>query len=253
MRSLLRSSIFIVLACAVLFAGCKSSDKSDKKKKPAKPTLYGMKAVFVIANKAFRDEELAEPRKALEDAGVTVKVAAKQKGNCEGMMGAVVNAQLSLDEVNVDQIDALVFVGGGGASTYFDDPQAHKLAGEAAAKKKLVAAICVAPTILAKAGLLSGRDVTAFSSEQGLLEESGAKFQKKAVVFCSKGDFPLLTGADPYVAKQFGQELKARLLAIKKAGKKGSPAGSSAKKDEGSGAKKETPAEKKSAEGSGSK
>ncbi|MHC4599023.1 MAG: DJ-1/PfpI family protein, partial [Planctomycetota bacterium] len=104
-------------------------------------------------------------------------------------------------------------------STYFDDAEAHALAKAAAEKKKLIAAICVAPTILGKAGLLSGRDVTAFSSEQGILEEAGAKYQKKAVVFCEKGDFPLLTGADPYVAKEFAQALREQLLQIKKGAK----------------------------------
>ena len=31
-----------------------------------------------------------------------------------------------VEEINIDELDALIFIGGGGASQYFDDSLAHK-------------------------------------------------------------------------------------------------------------------------------
>ncbi|MHC4600335.1 MAG: DJ-1/PfpI family protein, partial [Planctomycetota bacterium] len=103
MRNAILTLTVLALAAAFSAGGCKSSGSADQSKKPKRPPLYGVKAVFVVAQKAFRDEELAEPRKALEQAGAEVRIACKEKGSCAGMMGAVVNAELALAEVDMEE------------------------------------------------------------------------------------------------------------------------------------------------------
>ncbi|MEZ0227299.1 MAG: DJ-1/PfpI family protein, partial [Planctomycetota bacterium] len=136
--------------------------------------LAGKRVVFVIAFRSFRDEELLEPRAALDSAGATTLVASSALGTAEGMLGARVEPDLLYTAVRVDDLDALVFVGGEGAAEYWEDRAAHKLAKEAQAKGKLLGAICFAPSTLANAGLLEGRKASCFATRKGHLVARGA-------------------------------------------------------------------------------
>ncbi|MHC5040672.1 MAG: DJ-1/PfpI family protein, partial [Planctomycetota bacterium] len=191
--------------------------------------------------------ELVDPRAAVEKQGAKVTIACREKGECQGMHEEIVRAELALADVKVDSFDAVVFVGGMGADTYFKDPEAHRIAKEAAAAKKIVAAICIAPTILARAGILSGRKVTAYPSEQTGIEEAGGTYENKQVIVDTAGDFPLVTGAGPDASVEFGQALAESLARAKKASPKKAPAKDPAKKEP---AKEDAG---KPAEGSGTK
>ncbi len=120
---------------------------------PAAPTVLPAagkgQVLMVIASRDFRDEEYARPREILESAGYTVIVASRSRETARGMLGMRVQPDLLLSEACAADYDAVVFVGGSGAQTYWDDPEAHRLAREAASGGKVVAAICIAPVILA--------------------------------------------------------------------------------------------------------
>ena len=115
-----------------------------------------MKVVMVVAQQGFRDEEFSKPRSALEGAGHTVVVASEDVGLCTGINGATVMATVALKDVAPEAFEGVVFVGGPGARALFDDKSAHHLAVEMSRAGKLVGAICVAPVILARAGVLAG-------------------------------------------------------------------------------------------------
>jgi putative intracellular protease/amidase len=71
---------------------------------------------------------------------------------------------LSFDEVDAEKYDAFVFVGGGGAyQEYYNNPDYLELAKRA----KLLAAICIAPSLLASGGLLKGKEVTGRDDGRG--------------------------------------------------------------------------------------
>lgn len=169
--------------------------------------LQGKRAVFVIAFRNFRDEELLEPRAALEAEGAQVLVASSALGVAEGMLGARVAVDLLYTAVRTDQLDALVFVGGEGAAEFFDDRAAHQLAREAQAKQKVLGAICIAPSTLANAGLLEGRRATCFATRKGHLQGRGAIVTGEPVT----RDGLLVTGEGPAAAKAFGAALLAAL------------------------------------------
>jgi protease I len=159
-----------------------------------------VKVVFVIAEKNFRDEELLEPKEILRNKGIECVIASKNKGTHIGMLGAIVESTLSLKEVD-NSFDALVFIGGSGATQYFDDPMAQGLAAKYKDMHKIVAAICIAPSILANAGVLNGKKATCFSSESQNLKSKGAIFTKKPI----EVDENIITAAGPIVAKKFGE------------------------------------------------
>jgi len=167
------------------------------------------KAILIIAREIFRDEELFDTQAALEAAGIETVVASSTLGTCTGKLGATAQATMLVDNITADDFDAIVFVGGTGAIEYYDNPAALQLAKEAAKKGKVVAAICIAPRILANAGLLSGVTATCYESEADALKKAGANFQQTDVV----RDGKIITGSGPCAATEFGKTIAAALKA----------------------------------------
>ncbi len=165
------------------------------------------KALMIIAPRNFRDEELFQTKEALESSDVEVTTASKHAGEITGMLGKTATPDITLEQVNVDEYDAVIFVGGVGASEYFNDQKALSIAKDAVSKGKVLAAICIAPSILANAGLLDGKSVTSYPSEQENLESKGARYTGEAVT----RDGKIITGKGPEAATQFGQEIAKAL------------------------------------------
>ncbi|MFN3910289.1 MAG: DJ-1/PfpI family protein, partial [Candidatus Anstonellaceae archaeon] len=69
------------------------------------------KVLFIIAPKDFRDEELFVPKQYLEEKGVFVQVASTEHGVAKGKLGGEIKIDLSLEQVNTKDFDAIIFVG----------------------------------------------------------------------------------------------------------------------------------------------
>ncbi len=158
------------------------------------------KVLMVIAPTMFRDEEYARPREILIKAGADVVTASTEPGVCTGKLGMTAEATLALDNADADDYDAILFVGGAGASVFFDDPAAHALAKHALQDMRVVGAICIAPSILAHAGLLEGQHATAFASRQRDLLEHGALWTGDRVTVSGR----IITANGPEAAHGFG-------------------------------------------------
>lgn len=165
--------------------------------------LIGRKVLMVIAKNKFRDEEYLEPRKALEREGARVTVASSSLDLAVGMLGLKVKPDVLISAVKEPDYDGIVFVGGGGAREYFDSPVAHALARSFYSHGKLTSAICIAPAILANAGLLKEKRATSFPSSEETLKLRGAVFTMDDVVVDGK----IITGVGPEAAKMFGEKL----------------------------------------------
>lgn len=158
---------------------------------------------MVIASNNFRDEEYAEPRRTLESAGARVTVACSSLNTAKGKLGLEVKPDILINEVKESDYDGIVFVGGGGSQEYFNSPVAHRLAQSFHGSGKLTSAICIAPAILANAGLLKNKKATSFPSEADSLKEKGAVFTGNSV----ESDGKIVTGSGPEAAKKFGEKL----------------------------------------------
>jgi len=167
------------------------------------------KAVLIIAREIFRDEELFHTQAALEAAGVQTVVASSKVGICRGKLGALAETTVLVDNLKADDFDAIVFIGGIGAKEYYDSPAALNLAKDADAKGKVVAAICIAPRILANAGLLESVKATCYESETEALKKLGADFQPNDVV----RDGKIVTANGPHAATNFGKTIAQALEA----------------------------------------
>ena len=166
-------------------------------------SIDGKKVLLIIASNKFRDEELFECRKVLDQAGAVTTVASSKVGTITGMLGGEAEVTLDIKKVKANDYDAVVFIGGTGASEYFNDPTAHKIAQETVATGKVLGAICIAPSTLANAGLLKGKKATCYISEKANLIAKGANYTGKGV----EVDGKIITADGPGSAKAFGQAI----------------------------------------------
>lgn len=167
---------------------------------------FNMKALFIIAQTGYQDLEYGIPKQILEKAGIEVVTASKKAGICTGGLGGTATATISIDEVDVADYDAIVFIGGPGAVSYQHDVEAHLTAQEAITEEKVLAAICIAPTILAYAGVLEGKKATVWNNDgkqQKLLEKEGAIFTGEKVTVDGK----IITANGPAAAEEFGKSI----------------------------------------------
>lgn len=161
------------------------------------------KAVLIVASENFRDEELFETRDALKGAQVQTVIASTKTGTVTGMLGGQAQAEILVSSIVVDDYDAIVFIGGPGATQYFNDAAALDIARKAVSKSKVLAAICIAPTTLANAGVLKGVKATCFSSERHKLEKAGATYTGAPV----EKDGLIITADGPRSAAKFGKTI----------------------------------------------
>lgn len=163
--------------------------------------------LMIIAPRDFRDEEFLEPREILASAGVDITVASTTTDKATGMFGAEVTPTVTVGEVEPDDYDAVLFIGGSGSAVFFEDQEAHRVARQTVEQGKILGAICIAPATLARAGVLEGRKATCFSSVSGQLKEGGAEFSGAMV----QRDGSILTATGPEAADEFGRGVLAML------------------------------------------
>jgi 4-methyl-5(b-hydroxyethyl)-thiazole monophosphate biosynthesis len=112
----------------------------------------------------------------LRRANIEVVTAGLRSGNVTASRGTVLVPDTTLDAVLDQQFDMLVLPGGLPGSDHLDqDSRIHTLLQKMSSTGKYTAAICAAPKILARAGLLDGKTATCYP---GILN----KFNKIDVV-----------------------------------------------------------------------
>ncbi len=169
-----------------------------------------MNVLFVLAQKDFRDEEYIKPREAVEIAGAKVSVASPQGGRCSGMLGQIVDADHRIDEVNAEDYDAVVVVGGAGSKKQlWNNNNLHHILQAANEMGRIIAGICLSSVVLAKAGILEGRKATVFKTPEALeeLRNFGADYVGGDIV----ADGNIITASGPEAAVKFGDKIVERL------------------------------------------
>jgi len=169
--------------------------------------LKGKKVLMLIASNNFRDEEYLEPKSLFLGAGAEVVTASSSLSVSTGMLGAEVKPDTLISGISQAGYDAIVLVGGTGASEYWGSGTVHKLLSDFNASGKIIAAICIAPVTLAHAGLLKGKKATVWLSEKLVLLQMGAKYTGCEV----ETDGNIITGNGPQAAKKFGEKVISAL------------------------------------------
>lgn len=213
LRTILIFPLFISLA---FFSGCAKQPIEEKivqEKEVGEETIMpqelpAKKVALIIAFEDFRDEEYFIPKEILEKAGIEVNTVSNALGLAQGAVGGEVQVDVLLSQLRNEDYQAIVFIGGPGALKNLDNSDAYRIAQEAVQTNQVLAAICISPVILAKAGVLQDKKATVWSSALDksavkTLQANGAIYQDQNVVV----DGQIITGNGPGAAEEFGQAL----------------------------------------------
>jgi protease I len=146
------------------------------------------KRIAIIASDYFEEAELLHPRDALREGGAEVKVYSPTGEPIQAMQGDVnptqkVDVDGSLDDLDVDEIDALVVPGGTvNADHLRTNVTAQRIARKVAGAGKPLAVICHGPWLLVSAGLVEGRRLTSWSSLADDIRNAGGSWIDDEVI-----------------------------------------------------------------------
>jgi protease I len=145
------------------------------------------KKVAILAADMFERVELERPRKALEDAGATTEVVSIHDGEIRGFdhfdPAETVKVDRTVEEVSVDDYDALLIPGGvGNPDQLRGDENAVAFVRAFAAAKKPMAVICHGPWLLVESGVVRGRRVTSWPTLQTNIRNAGGEWVDEEVV-----------------------------------------------------------------------
>lgn len=159
--------------------------------------------VYVFFATGFEEIEALAPVDIMRRAGLeVVTVSVTGKPAVTGTHGVPVVTDIQLSDVDWETADALVLPGGLPGATNLEScaPLCEALV-EAEAQGKIVAAICAAPMVLGRLGLLRGRKATCYPGCEKALE--GAHYTAAMV----QTDDNIITGRGPAAAMEFGYTL----------------------------------------------
>jgi protease I len=150
------------------------------------PTIPNSR-VLIIATDGFEEWELFGPRQILQERGAEVVLASLKlepiQATVHDQPGKTIRPDLTIDDVNVDDFDALILPGG------VRNPDQLRLHGNVIAvirlfaeQDKPIGAICHGPWLLVEADLLRGRTATSWPSIRTDLRNAGARVVDEGAV-----------------------------------------------------------------------
>ena len=166
---------------------------------------FSRNILMVVAPKDFEDVEFYAPKTLLEINGANVTVASTTS-TALGLNGSTCTTDIMISDAKATDYDGIVIVGGTGViGSLWDDKDLRNLLEDADKEKKMIAAICAAPPILARAGLLKNRKATMFPWSDGIKEltNNGANYVDQEVVVSGN----IVTGRNPDASVAFGLKL----------------------------------------------
>lgn len=161
---------------------------------------------MVIAPEGYQDIEYETPKEIFNQAGHIVTTACSTI-TAKGSLGGQTDADLLLGDVDPENYEAVVFVGGPGSHDYFNYEPALNLVHKFFDAGKLTCAICAAPSIFANAGILNGITCTCFEEESDNLRINGAVYTGNPV----EVDGIIITANGPAAAKEFAETINNKL------------------------------------------
>lgn len=201
--------VTLALAAGLGLAGCGAKKaepeplpvetKPQQKASPTSSQAGGGKVLEVIANTEFEPTEYKAVRSACENAGYQVVVANSSGKPSVSADGVTVPPDTTIADAKEADYAAVVLIGGPGVNEYYNNAKLQSIVRDAAAAGKVVGAICIAPVVLANAGVLNGKKGTVWPDEKERLAAAGCAVQGEQVVVDGK----IVTAEGPDVAVEF--------------------------------------------------
>ncbi|MFO7815647.1 MAG: DJ-1/PfpI family protein [Halanaerobiales bacterium] len=161
-----------------------------------------MSKVLIPLAQGFEEIEAITNIDVLRRAGIEVTTISLNSLDVKGDHGIPVIADQRIDQINIDEFDAIVLPGGmPGAVNLRDSKKILDFVRKIEDKDGLVGAICAAPIVLEAAGILEGKKATSYP---GFSEEMpSCEYLEERVV----KDGNIITARGPGVALGFALEV----------------------------------------------
>lgn len=140
------------------------------------PRIDGARFLAIVAE-GFDGDELESVTVIARRQGATVVIASFSKGRVVDYQGRSWFVNITFEEVDPLEFDAIIIPGGKGPLNIIRDPRAqlvYEIVRKAFKEGKVIAAICHGPWILAKADVVRGRRVVGHSDTVKDLRDAGA-------------------------------------------------------------------------------
>lgn len=159
--------------------------------------------VYILLGKGFEETEAIAPGDVLRRAQIPVQYVGIGGKLVEGAHGISIQADITLEEMDLAHMDMIVLPGGMGGVTSIEESEGAMAAVEYALKQdRYVAAICAAPMILGKRGYLDGRNAVCYPGCESGMGQAIVHPEQETVV-----DGKIITGRAPGAAIEFGLQL----------------------------------------------
>lgn len=145
------------------------------------------KKVAILVAEGFEEVELTKPREALKKAGAETQLISPKPGSVKAWnhthWGDSYDVDLSLDEANAEEFDALLLPGGVlNPDQLRMNDKAVDFVNSFMDRGKPIAAICHGPWTLIETGKLRGRKMTSYPSLRTDLKNAGVNWVDEEVV-----------------------------------------------------------------------
>lgn len=157
--------------------------------------------VYVMLADGFEETETIEPIDILRRGGVSVRAVGVTGMSVTGAHGISIAADIGIDDVNKADMELLMLPGGAGHELLDKSDKVHALIDFAYENGIYIAAICAAPSILGRKGLLKSKKATCFPGYEKYLD-GAAVCADKAV-----RDGNIITAKGAGAAAEFGFEM----------------------------------------------
>lgn len=159
--------------------------------------------VYILLAPGFEEVEALAPVDMLRRANIETALVSITGEPVPGSHGVTVTADVALDDVDLSRADMIVLPGGGpGYKNLGKEPRVEELVREAVRRDIWVAAICAAPTLLGRWGLLEGKRAVCYPGMEEGLTGARARMDQGFVV-----DGKIITGRAAGSAIDFGLAL----------------------------------------------
>ena len=127
--------------------------------------------IIVLLAEGFEEIEALTPVDMMRRAGLDVKTVGLSGKTVVGSHGIAVVADATSDEIDLSKVNFAVFPGGMPGSLNLDaSPYTDEVISAVLSNGGRLAAICAAPLVLGRRGLLKGKNATCFPGFEGELQ-----------------------------------------------------------------------------------
>jgi len=172
-----------------------------------------MKRVLIPLAQGCEELEAVTVIDLLRRAQIDVVTAGLEDGPVRGSRGTVIVPDSELESVMDQDFDMIVLPGGLPGAEHLDaDPRVHRLLQRYHAEQRYAAAICAAPKVLAKAGILNGKSATSYPGAVSIEDFPEVDVLNAPVVVDGK----VITSRGPGTAMDFALQLIESLVGEEK-------------------------------------